>query len=90
MTVQTLTRELARSLEVESQEGVIVTQVEPGSLASDARIRRGDIIESVDNKPVTSARQFNELLESSNLDSGVRLRVVRNGFGRFEILKNRD
>ena len=55
MTVEPLTRETARQLGVNATSGVVVTRVQPGSIAADAGLRAGDVIEEVDRQPVQSA-----------------------------------
>ena len=90
LTVQTLTPELARSMKTPVEKGVVVMKLEPGSLASRAMVRPGDVIVSVDNRPVSSAQEFGELLERGDFEGGILLRLVRNGIRRYEILKIRD
>ena len=55
-----------------------------------AEMRPGDVIVSVDNRPVSSAQEFGELLERGDFEGGILLRLVRNGIRRYEILKIRD
>lgn len=50
MTVQNLTKELAKSLGIEEESGVIVTEVQPGSPAAMSEIREGDFIKEVKPK----------------------------------------
>ncbi len=73
ITVRTLTRdqadELAGQLHLESRQGVLVSEVKPGSFASDLGVFRGDIILSLNRKPVTSSEDFNAL--QSQLKSGM-------------------
>ncbi len=90
LTVQTLTPELARSMKTPVEKGVVVMKIESGSLASRAMVRPGDVIVSVDNRPVSSAQEFGELLERGDFEGGILLRLVRNGIRRYEILKIRD
>ena len=90
LTVQTLTPELARSMKTPVEKGVVVMKLEPGSLASRAMVRPGDVIVSVDNRSVSSAQEFGELLERGDFEGGILLRLVRNGIRRYEILKIRD
>src|SRR5437867_5329760 len=54
LKVQTLTRELAKQFEVELTEGLIVTDVESGSIAEQKRIKPGDIITEVNCKRFTT------------------------------------
>ena len=50
MTVQNLTKELAKSMGIEENSGVIVTEVQPGSPAAVSDIREGDFIKEVNRK----------------------------------------
>jgi serine protease Do len=56
-------------------KGVAITRVHPGSLASEAGLRRGMLITKVDNQKVTTADATRERLESANLTRGVLLQV---------------
>ena len=85
--METLTAEIARRLRLESGlEGVIVMQVEPGSIAHRAPIRQGDVIVAVGDQPVRTVVDFRKAIEKQDLEQGVRLRVVTNGIGRFAFL----
>jgi len=87
INVETLTAEIARRLRLESGlEGVIVMQVEPGSIAHRAPIRQGDVIVAVGDQPVRTVVDFRKAIEKQDLEQGVRLRVVTNGIGRFAFL----
>ncbi|MEJ2622635.1 MAG: DegQ family serine endoprotease, partial [Candidatus Thiodiazotropha sp.] len=58
LTVQTLTPELARQFGTPSQKGVVVTEVEPGSIASMAGIKAGTVITQVNRVDVADAEAF--------------------------------
>ena len=58
MTTQDLTPEIARGLGLAKSEGVIVSDVEPDSIAAEAGIRRGDLILEVNSAPVISVSDF--------------------------------
>jgi serine protease Do len=73
--VQELTPELGQQLGMEGAKGVIVTQVEPGSPADDAGIRRRDVILEVNQRPVASVKDFRAALGSG--DKGALLLVRR-------------
>jgi S1-C subfamily serine protease len=49
---------------VEVTSGVIVTEVVQGSQADDRGIVPGDIITTINNKPITSLRDFNVAIKS--------------------------
>ena len=64
LTVQTLTPEIAENLGLErGLKGVVVTQVEPGSPADEAGLRRGDVILEVNREPVKDADAYRKAVE---------------------------
>jgi serine protease Do len=75
LSVQELTPELGQQLGMEGAKGVIVTQVEPGSPADDAGIRRRDVILEVNQRPVASVKDFRAALGGA--DKGALLLVRR-------------
>ncbi len=64
--VQDLTDELADQLGARQDQGVVITQVEPGSPAGEAGLRRGDIIVEVDRQAIASVQELRNRLENSN------------------------
>ena len=87
LTVKAITKDLAEEYGVEKTEGVIVTGVEAGSLAAMRGLKPGDIITQVNQKTVTSTKQFREALKGANLKKGVVLNYLSEGTSRFQILK---
>jgi Do/DeqQ family serine protease len=66
LSVEPLTAERARQLGVETRTGVLVAAVEPGSPASEAGLRAGDVIEQVDRKAVTSVDDLRAALTTGS------------------------
>ena len=60
--VQTLTPELARRLGYTGEEGVVVTEVRPGSIAYYQGIRRGDLIKEINRIPIRSVRDYKRVM----------------------------
>jgi len=90
LTVQDLDPALAQRFGYQMGEGVIVSQVEPGSIAADEGIRPGALIVEVNRQPVSSAAQFRDLLAEASGRGNVLL-LVRDGQSyRFVILKLGD
>jgi serine protease Do len=81
-----VTPELRRQLALEDDAKVVVSEVLPGSPAAKAGLRPGDVLESIDDAPVVRADDAVKVLQGADADKGVRLRVVRDGVGRFVIL----
>lgn len=52
-----------------------------------AGIKVGDIISSINNKPVESVQQFNEMVSNLPADKAIPMLIVRNGNPAFIVLK---
>jgi serine protease DegQ len=61
------------------RQGVNVTRVEPGSGAERAGLRTGDVIVSVNGRPVRSAADLRSRVALSPVDSTVKVEVLRDG-----------
>jgi len=71
-----LTPDMAEQLGYkEQQKGAVVSQVERGSAAEDAGLRRGMLITKVEKQPVESAAAVKEALDKASMDKGVLVQV---------------
>ena len=68
VSVQNLTPDIAQQLGYKDEEGVVITQVVPGSPADDAGLQTGDLIKSVNREVVKNVHDFNN--DIKNLKSG--------------------
>ncbi|MGE5246192.1 MAG: DegQ family serine endoprotease [Betaproteobacteria bacterium] len=79
VAVEPLTPDLASRIGVaRTTRGVVVDDVSPDGRAADAGIQQGDVIESVNRKPVTSVDDLREAVRSS-ADKPLLLLVNRRG-----------
>src|SRR6266851_5521886 len=62
-----------------SEEGVVVDEVVPGSPAQEAQLQKGDLIRRFDQHDVKSFTELRSLVSQVELDKKVELDVVRNG-----------
>ncbi|GJL65984.1 MAG: peptidase [Nitrospirales bacterium] len=85
--VQALTAALAEKFELQEEAGILVSRVEPGSLAHSEGLQEGDLISEVNRKPVRSVRQFSESLEHVTPGETILLRVLRKERAFFVVLK---
>jgi serine protease Do len=67
----------------ETEKGVLVVGVEPGSKADEAGVRQGDLVKEVNRKPVISVPQLRAEVEK---DDKVQLLVKRPNSG-FVVIK---
>jgi serine protease Do len=75
-SVQNLTEELAERYGYVGQQGVIVSNVEPGSQADRASIVPGMLIKEVNQQPVKNTKDFNDAIEQAK-NKGTALLLVK-------------
>ena len=84
MTVQTLTAEVARQIGAnEHDQGVVVTAVEPGSIAARVGMQPGDVVLAVGNKLIKNVSDFREAIQDLDVSQGIRMQVMRDGGRRY-------
>jgi len=89
ITVQEITPEVARDLGLDSDAGVVVRSIEPGSPAADAGIRAGDVIREINRKPVNSVRDFVAKIHQAESGGSILLRMQRGGNSLFAALTDK-
>lgn len=83
-TVRENSAELARQFKLDSQEGVVIVSVDPGSEIQQKGVRPGDRLISVERKEIRNMKDFDEILENIEKDQTVLILVeTRNGNKRF-------
>jgi S1-C subfamily serine protease len=75
--VRPLPKRLARRLELASETGVQVMQVERGKPAARGGLLPGDVLVSFDGKPVRNVDEIHRLLDSSSIGRKLPIRAVR-------------
>jgi serine protease Do len=84
--VDNLTPELARQFGISDKGGVVITEVQPGSSADGAGLRRHDIILEVDRQPIKDVQGYEQALAKGSPGS-VLLLIERGGTTLFVPLK---
>jgi S1-C subfamily serine protease len=74
-----LNEDTAAELGLREQRGVVVLELVRGSPAVRAGVAPGDVLTSVDGRPIESAAQLRNELARAAVGSTLRLRVVRDG-----------
>jgi len=89
MTVEPLTPEIARQLELDRDvKGVVISGVEPSGAAASAGLREGDVIQQVNGKPVRTADEVRAALNATSGKPAVLL-VARGNNTIFVPLRGR-
>jgi serine protease Do len=85
--VDTVTPEVARDLQLPpGTRGVVVTRVREGGRAAEAGIRRDDVIQQINHKPVTNVTEFNRAVREAD-NQPVLLLINRGGNTMFLVVQ---
>lgn len=74
-----LNPELGKAMKVDAQRGAFVSQVVPNSSAARAGIKAGDVIVTMNDKPINSFASFRAQLGSMPVGSKMKLGIIRDG-----------
>jgi serine protease Do len=86
MTVQDITPEIARALELEAVTGVVVAGVEPDSPAARVDIRKGDVIQEVNRKPIKDVQEFEQAIEAAKDQENILFLIRRGDSNLFVVV----
>lgn len=91
LTVQPLTRQLAEEIGHKGElTGVVVTNVESGSLAEQATIRPGDVILAIGSTPVKNATDYRDAIGKFDPKKGIRMQLLREGIRLYVFVKSAE
>jgi serine protease Do len=86
--IEELTPEVAQNFGYpETEQGVIIFQVEPRSAADEAGLKSGDVIKEVNRKPVNSLKDYRDTIKDSSLPEGILFFVNRKEGSFFVVVK---
>lgn len=87
LKVRTLTPEIAGQLGTAKAEGVVIEQVEEGSVAQDAGLQKGDVILEVNRQKIRNEADYQAAMQKARPDQGALFLVNRRGSMFFVSLK---
>ena len=90
LDVQDLTAGLADKFKLREAKGVLITKVEPNSLAQAEGLREGDLIKEVNRLEVSTVGDFTTAIAKVRRGDTVLLRVLRENRAFYVVLKSTD
>ncbi len=79
VSIQDVDQEIAGAMNLPVQQGVLISDVRPGTPAAKAGLRRGDVVTKVDGRAVDGAGQFRNYVAGAGANRKVALELVRDG-----------
>lgn len=77
ISIGNLNSQLALDSDMDGMKGVLVSRVEPGSVADDAGLKPNDVIETINREPVDSKEDFKRVLNRLKSGDPIALLVYR-------------
>ena len=77
--IQPITSGIAESLGLKSSHGALVDEAQANSPAAEAGVKSGDVITSVDGKPIEDSRELARQIAALAPGSSVKLDLIRKG-----------
>ncbi|MDH4369508.1 MAG: Do family serine endopeptidase [Nitrospira sp.] len=90
LEVQESTANLIEKFKLRQSKGVVITKVEPNSLAQAEGLREGDLVIEVNRTEVSSLMEFTSTISQSRRGDAVLLRVLRETRAFYVVLKSID
>jgi serine protease Do len=77
--IQPVTEQVATSLELDSQSGALVADLDPNGPAAKAGVKRYDVIVEFDGKPVREMDELPKLVAAAPVGKKAQIKVIRKG-----------
>lgn len=79
VTAQTITPQLQEILKLKNKQGALVSDIEPGSPASVAGMKSGDVVITYDGNKIKDLHHLQSLVTTTEINEKVELAVLRDG-----------
>ncbi len=89
LSVQELTPEIANQLGYGDDDGVVISDIELDSPASEAGLRRGDLIKEINRIPIKSLRDYNKAIAALGEETSF-LALIRRGDSTLYLVVNAE
>jgi serine protease Do len=89
LTIQEVTPEMAERLGLEKPEGVLISNVKPGSPAAKAGLQRGDLIHEVEHQAIRGVKDYQKAISGAG-KAGVLFWIQRGKARRYVVVHPKD
>ena len=91
ISVKEITQRIAKNLNLPDEKGVLVSGVRSGSLADDSEVRRGQVLQSVDQDRIENLDDFSKIYEQKKdiSERGILLQLYFRNSTRYALLKEK-
>ena len=79
INIQNISDDTAKALELKDTSGVLVSNVQPGSSADKAGIKRGDIITAINGEKIEDSNVLRNKVAGTMPGTSIKLTIVRDG-----------
>lgn len=79
VTIQSISADLATSMNLPTSRGALVSSVQPGGPGEQAGIRRGDVIVAVNDQPISDSNNLRNQVASTAPGTPVNVALIRDG-----------
>jgi len=79
VTIQNVTRDLAKGFKMEKPQGALVSDVLPDSPAAKSDLKAGDVIVEYNGRPVVDSSDLPPLVGNTPIGERAKLKVIRDG-----------
>lgn len=86
LTLKNLTESLMNENKITEKEGILITQINTGSIAYKNGLNVGDIILEINQQPINDIQEFKEILKTSKSNEELLMVVKSKGFTHYVVL----
>ncbi len=87
LSVQKLTPELAESLSLKGEKGVVISGTRKDSPASEAGLQRGDLVQEIEDEPVENMDDYKRIMRESASKKQILMFIRHRGHTKYVVLK---
>ncbi len=79
VTIQDITSDVAKALDLENTSGVLVSDVRKGSAAEKAGVKRGDVVTAINGETVSDGNTLRNKIAGTKPNTEIKLSLIRDG-----------